>query len=108
MRSWSVIWGVNNLLALCKLNLNFKILGEIMVWSYGRFNLLLAMCRLNLNFKILLEILVHHMGEVNHLLAMYRLNLNFKILGEILWSVIWGGQSSFGHVQAKSELQNFR
>ena len=39
-------------------------------------NLLLAMCRLNLNFKILSEILVGHMG----------------------------GQSSFGHVQAKSEL----
>ena len=71
---------------MCKLNLNFKILGEIMVCHTGILdwgvegNLLLAMCRLNLNFKILLEILVHHMG----------------------------GQSSFGHVQAKSELQNFR
>ena len=35
--------------------------------------------------------------------ATCRLNLNFKILGEILVGHM-GGQSSFGHVQAKSEL----
>ena len=67
------------------------------------------MCRLILNFKILGEILVSHTGildwgvEGNHLLAMCRLNLNFKILGEILVCHM-GVQSPFGHVQAKSEL----
>ena len=63
MRSWSVItaWGVNHLLTMCMLNLNFKILGEILVchtaWGV---NHLLTMCMLNLNCKILGEILVCH------------------------------------------------
>ena len=70
-----VIWGVNHLLAMCRLNLNFKILGEILVGHMGGQSSF-AMCWLNLNFKILGEIVVCHMG----------------------------GQSSFGHVQAKSEL----
>ena len=43
-----------------------------------RGNHLLAMCRLNLNYKILGEILVGHMWGVNHLLTICRLNLNFK------------------------------
>ena len=51
-------------------------------WS----NHLLTMYMLNLNFKILGEILVCHTGGggVNHLLTMSMLNLNFKTLGEIL------------------------
>ena len=47
-------------------------------------NHLLIMCMLNINFKILGEILVSHTGWVNHLLTMCMLNLNCKILGEIL------------------------
>ena len=68
------------------LNLNCKILGEILVcqtaWGV---NHLLTMCMLNLNCKILGEILVCHTAwGVNHLLTMCMLNLNFKVLGEIL------------------------
>ena len=60
------------------------------------------MYRLNLNFKFLDEILVGHMGGQSSF-AMCRLNLNFKILGEKP-----GGSIIFHHVQAKSELKNFR
>ena len=73
MRSWSVIHrGVNHLLTMCMLNLNCKILGEILVchtaWGV---NHLLTMCMLNLNFKILGEILVHTAWGVNHLLTIH-------------------------------------
>ena len=66
----------------------------------------LTMCRLNLNFKILDEILVCHVGGQSSL-TMCRLNLNFKILGEILVCHT-GGSVIFDHVQAISELKNFR
>ena len=42
------------------------------------------MSRFNLDFKILGEILVTDPVGVNHLFLMSRLNLDFKILGEIL------------------------
>ena len=63
----------------------------------------MTMCRLNLNFKILSEILVGHTWGVNCFLTMYRLNFNFKILVEILVSHTWE-VNHFDHVQAKSEL----
>ena len=52
---------------MCMLNLNFKILGEILVCHTRGINHLLTMCMLNLNFKILGEILVCHTGGINHL-----------------------------------------
>ena len=74
MRSWSVILlgeGDQSSLTMCRLNLNFKILGEILVYHGGGGHTLtmlgarggqssLTMCRLNMNFKILGEILVSH------------------------------------------------
>ena len=73
---------------MCMLNLNCKILGEILdshpAW---------VMCMLNLNFKILGEILVCHTTcGVNHLLTMCMLSINFKILVRS-WSVILPGES---------------
>ena len=41
-------------------------------------------------------------------MTMCRLNLNFKILSEILVGDTWGVQSFLDHVQAKSELSNFK
>ena len=77
------------------LNLNFKILGVVLVCHTRGVNHLLAICRLNLNFKILGVILVWNTGGrgVNHLLTMCRLNLSFQILAFYLrsWSVIPGG-----------------
>ena len=49
----------------------------------------MTMCRLNLNFKILSEILVGHTWGGQLFLTMYRLNFNFKILNEILVSHTW-------------------
>ena len=144
MRSWSGLsyLGGQSSFTMCRLNLNLKLLGEILVWSVipvgsiifhhvqtksklktfrwdpglvchtlgGQSSL--TMCRLNLNLKLLGEILVwegqssltmHRVksggswsllsylgGQTS--LTMCRLNLNLKILGEILvWSVIpWG------------------
>ena len=64
----------------------------------------LTMCRLNLNFKIVGELLVCHMGGQSSL-TMCRLNLNIKNVGEILvWSVILGRAIIFHHVQAESYL----
>ena len=60
------------------------------------------MCRLNLNFKILGEILFGHVGVQSSLTMWKPIYLNFKILGEILVSP--GGSIIFDHVQAKSEL----
>ena len=81
MRSWSVILAqrvIINFLNMCMLNLNFKILCEILVchtaWGV---NHLFTMCMLNLNFKILGEILVCHTAwGVNHLLTMCMMNIN--------------------------------
>ena len=88
------------------LNLNFKILGEILVCHTAQreINDLLTMCMLNLNFKILGEILVCHTAwAVNHLFTMCMLNLNCKNLGEIL--VCHTAQreiySSFEHVHVE-------
>ena len=64
----------------------------------------LTMCRLNLNFKILGKILVCHTQGAQSSLTMCRLNLNFKILGEILVCHTHGWSIIFDHVQAKSEL----
>ena len=62
----------------------------------------LTICRLNLYFKILGELLVCHMGGQSSF-TMCTLNLNLKILGEILvWSVILEGSIIFHHVQADS------
>ena len=59
--------GVSHL-SLSRLNLNFKILGEILVSHTLGGQSSFTMCRLNLNFKILVEILVGHTGGFNHLL----------------------------------------
>ena len=76
-------WGVNHLLTMCMLNLNCKIVGEILV------------CH------------IHRRG-VNHLLTMCMLNLNFKILGEILvCHNAQGSQSSFDHVYVESLTVKF-
>ena len=66
-----------------------------------------TICRLNLHFIILGEILVGHTGGGQSSLTMCRPNLNLKILGKILVSHT-GGSIIFHHVQAKSELENFR
>ena len=97
--------GINHLLTMYMLNLNFKILGEILVCHTAQGGQSsLTMCRLNLNFKILVEILVcYTWWEGQSSLAMSRLNLNFQILGEILVCHT-GGSIIFDHVQAKSEL----
>ena len=63
----------------------------------------LTMCRLNLNFKILGEMLICHTQVAQSSLTMCRLNHNFKILGEILFCHTSGGSIIFDHVQAKSE-----
>ena len=80
---------------MCSLNLNFKILGEILVCHTmgGGGQSSLTMCRINLNFKILGEIIP---GAVQSSLTMCRLNLNFRILDEILLCHTMGerGQSS--------------
>ena len=62
----------------------------------------LTMCRLNLKFKILGEILVSHTQVGQSSLTMCRLNLNLKILGEILVMSYWGGSIISDHVQAES------
>ena len=69
---------------MSRLNLNFKILGEILDSDTGRVSHL-SMSRLNLNFKISGEMVVSDTLGCKHL-SMSRLNLNFKILGEILVS----------------------
>ena len=86
---------------MCRVNLNFIILGEILVSHTGGQSSF-TMCRLNLNFKILGEILGSHTLGVQSSLTMWKLYINFKILGEILVSP--GGSIIFDHVQAKSEL----
>ena len=86
---------------MSRLNLNLKMLGEILVNNMGDQSSF-TMSRLNLNLKILGEILVNNMGNQSSF-TMSRLNLNLKILGEILVRSI-----IFHHVQAKSELKNFR
>ena len=48
----------------------------------------MTMCRLNLNFKILGENLDSHTGGGQSSLTMGRLNLNFKIEGEILVKIL--------------------
>ena len=60
------------------------------------------MCRLNLNFKILGEILGSHTLGVQSSLTMWKLYINFKILGEILVSP--GESIIFDHVQTTSLL----
>ena len=59
MRYWTVIPGRSIIFDIARLNLNFKILGDILVVHLGGQSSL-TMCRLNLNFKILGEILVSH------------------------------------------------
>ena len=100
----------------------------MMVTHTGGVNHLLTKSMLNLNFKILGEILVCHMGgqssfdhvhvesEVKNFryddghsylggqssLTMCMLNLNLKILGEMMVTHTWSGQSSFDHVHVES------
>ena len=61
------------------------------------------MCRLNLNFKILGENLVIHTQVGQSSLTMCRLNLNLKILGELMVGHT-GGSISFDHVEAESKV----
>ena len=60
------------------------------------------MCKLYMNFKILGEILGSHTWGGQSSFTMYKLNMNFKILHEILGSP--GGSITFQHVQAKSQF----
>ena len=63
------------------------------------------MCRLNLNFKISGEILASQGAGGQSSLTMCTLNLNFKISGKILGSQEGeGGSIIFDHVHTKSEL----
>ena len=62
------------------------------------------MCKLNLNFKILGEILVCHTWGGQSSVTMCRLNLNFKILSEILVCHTMGVSIIFDHVQTKSKM----
>ena len=53
----------------CMLNLNFKILGEMMVthtWGVGGGQSSFTRCMLNLNFKILGQMMVNHTWGVHH------------------------------------------
>ena len=85
------------------MNVNCKILGEILVCHTVLIYHLLTMCMLNLNCKILGEILVCHTAwGVYHLLTMYMLNINCKILGEILVFHIIGSLSPFDPVDIES------
>ena len=52
-------------------------------------------------------LLVCHTGGVNSSLTMCRLNLNLKILRRDP-GLSYGGSIIFDHVQAKSELKNFK
>ena len=54
------MWGVNHL-SMHKLNLKFKIYGELLVGDTGGVNHL-SMSRLNLKFKIYSELLVSDIG----------------------------------------------
>ena len=74
---------------MCILNLNFKILGEILVClTAQKMELIhfLTMCMLNLNFTILGErswsFILHEESII--FLTKCMLNLNCKILGEML------------------------
>ena len=67
MSYWLVILEGQSALTMCRLNLKFKILGEILVIHTQVGQSSLTMCRLNLNLKILGELLVCHTGGVNHL-----------------------------------------
>ena len=63
------------------------------------------MCMLNINFKILGEILVSHTGWVNHLLTMCMLNLNcHNSRRDLVCCTAWWSQSSFDHVHVESKL----
>ena len=53
-----MIWGGQSSFTMCRLNLKFKLLGEILVNDTGGVQSSYIMCRLNLNFTILGEILV--------------------------------------------------
>ena len=91
MRSWSVISGGQSSLTMCRLDLNFKILCEILICHTQGIQSSMTMCRLNLNFKILCKILICHTQGVQSSLTMFRLNLNIKILDEILVFHACGG-----------------
>ena len=84
VRYWLVNQGGQSSVTKCRLNLNFKILGQILVSHTLGGQSSLTMCRLNLNLKIIGEILVSHTRGGQLSLTMCRRNLNFKILGEIL------------------------
>ena len=90
------------------LNLNFKILGEILVCHTAQnvVNNFLTMCMLNPNCKNVGEILVSHTAwGVNHLLSRCMLNFNCKNVGEILdQSYYRENQSSFAQVHVESKL----
>ena len=114
MRSWSGLsyLGGQSSFTMCRLNLNLKILGEILVWSVipgGSiiFHHVQTKSKLK-NFRWDPGLVCHTLGSQSSL-TMHRLKLNLKILGEILvWSVIPGGSIIFHHVQTKSELNTFR
>ena len=52
---------------MCRLNLNFKFLGEILGSHAGGGSIIFDHVQANMNFKILGEILGSHTGGVNHL-----------------------------------------
>ena len=84
---WTSAGGIQSSFTMCRLNLNFKILGEILILGDQSS---LTMCKLNLNFKILGEILVSHTRGVNHLSpsADWILTLNFRWdPGQWYWGV---------------------
>ena len=83
--------GAQSSLTMCMLNLNFKILGEILICHTQGVQSSLTMCRLNLNFEILCKILICHTQGVQSSLTMFRLYLNIKILDEILVFHTCGG-----------------
>ena len=76
-----MIWGINHV-SMCRLNLNFKILGEIQVGNNGEGVNHLSLSRLNLNFKILGEILVDNTGGPSSFALVHHLNL--RIISEVL------------------------
>ena len=80
MRSWSVILGGQSSLTMCRLNLNFQILGEILVCHNGR--------------SIIFDD-VHVESELSN--SRWDPGLSY-----------WGGSIIFDHVRAKSELSNSR
>ena len=71
--------GVQSSLTMCMLNLNFKILGRMMVTHTLRGKSSFTMCRLNLNFKILGEMMVTPQGGQSFLALAHHPNLQLFV-----------------------------